>query len=505
MASPQGNDAPTARYSVRLGVARQWVNRRVETFTFLDADTVRRRMSIDLTLPATGMLGEGDTALVPLMMLEKRDLRNLDVRGPEDQSLPVLNTAQNTKVAVAGLKAHIEHLLADLQIADAEKTVDGGPLTEVVESRDLGGTLAIEHLAPGQPLARSLAHLDPGVRSEIERLIRELERSFLLLVPLDYASGRRLICKVSYDAALKAQGNPSRLDRLYWRANRILSSVGLLGRLEVFDNLPVGLCSSYHAELVPPRDVYVVESALTVLRQGATIEDEPERDEHKFRPHVRSTPKARGDVGTLTVIFHAHRQELLLPLAFSGLLITVVLGLLPANVYVLDRQTLAALLLVPFALSAYYIRGQENNYVTHMLAGVRLLALLPLAAALFALTLEALGQIPTAAHTVASADTLQELRIAFIAAATPTVVLFLAVVAPFARTITRRPIRALQRRERETMRAGGDAAPKHLTAWAIIIVGVLLFAGLGYGCWRGASIWLKAPSPSAPSAMVNKE
>jgi len=50
---------------------RTWVTRRIETFTFLEADTVRRRMSVDFTLPPSSTLSDGDMALVPLMLLTK--------------------------------------------------------------------------------------------------------------------------------------------------------------------------------------------------------------------------------------------------------------------------------------------------------------------------------------------------------------------------------------------------------------------------------------------------
>jgi hypothetical protein len=322
----------------------------------------------------------------------------------------------------------------------------------------------------------------------------------LLLVPLEYRAGERVIAKVSYDVALRRQNGSSSSGYLRFFVNRAVSSVGLVGRAEVFDNLAVGLCESYHAEVVPPRDVYVAEPALAVLREGATVEDEPELDNHKFRPHVHVVPEARGDTGTLSLIFHAYRQELLLPLAFSGVLISATLGLMPARVYSLDGQTLAALLLVPFALSAYYIRGQENSYATHMLIGVRMLVLLPLAAALTALSLVALGSVPPAKGHPVGQGTFDLLQVAFLFAALPTALLIVSLISPGVGTVLRPKIRAAAGKDRETERKG--ETPRK--GWRLV-GGVAILLAIGaivYGCYWAATIWLETSAPSVPAATI---
>jgi hypothetical protein len=255
MSEPGKSTGGAARGAVRLAMARNWVNRRVETFSFLDAETVRCRMSIDLTLPAMSFVTAGDFVFVPLLALAKRDLRNLDVRGPDDRPLPVLTTQQNAEAVVRGIKEQLTPLLPPGTALDANHE---RKLREIVEARDVDGS-ATAYLKSDAPMGFLL-----------DRVSDELVRS-----------------------------------------------------------------------------------------------------------HLRAVPATRGDTATLTVVLHAYRQELLFPLAFSGLLISVVLALLPAHVYTIDAQTVAALLLVPFALSAYYIRGQDNSYVTRMLRGARLLVLFP--------------------------------------------------------------------------------------------------------------------------------
>jgi hypothetical protein len=510
-------DAPEygnhAYYAVRLGMRRRWITRRNETFTFLDADTVRRRMSVDFTLPPSSTLEPGDMALVPLMLLTKQDLRNLDVRNGAGEALAVLSTEQNETASVLGLKGVLGRLVDDLRADHPDRVVDEQALKDIVYARPPYGSLATD-VANG-PLDRQLSHAEEGSRTQIEGFIGELERNFMLLVPLEYWPGQRQVCKLSYDAAIRLQ-RASRGARIYSSANRALSSVGLVGRVEFFDNLAVGLGGSYHAEAVPPRDTYIAEAALAVRRPGSPIDDDPITDDHAFRPHLRATPRQRGDEGKLSLIIHAHRGELLLPLAFSSLLISVVLGFLPTRAYHVDGQTLAALLLVPFALSTFYIRSQENSYVTVMLRGVRLLATLPLLAAVWAIGLVALGILPPEANSTLSSHALAEIRVPFLVAATATALLLLATISSAIGHVTRPVIRAQQKRARQAIRERFDAAKDEDgepakrrvralgRAFAAAIVTLLIVGALGYSGWRAASKWWEGAVPPVPHTTLKK-
>src|SRR4051812_46948176 len=81
--APDPAEAPAAaraRYAAFLALTFDtWVHRRTETFRFLDAYTVRRRMSVDFTLPEGRHLALGETVFVPLMILRKENLRNFDI------------------------------------------------------------------------------------------------------------------------------------------------------------------------------------------------------------------------------------------------------------------------------------------------------------------------------------------------------------------------------------------------------------------------------------------
>src|SRR4051794_5545538 len=67
-------------YVTRLALnPRRWVLRRVESFTFIDAHTVRRRMSVDFELMTNPAVEEGQLVWIPVLMVAERDLRALDL------------------------------------------------------------------------------------------------------------------------------------------------------------------------------------------------------------------------------------------------------------------------------------------------------------------------------------------------------------------------------------------------------------------------------------------
>jgi hypothetical protein len=160
-----------------------------------------------------------------------------------------------------------------------------------------------------------------------------------------------------------------------------------------------------------------------------------------------------------------------------------------------------ALLLVPFALSAYYIRGQENSCATHMLIGVRLLVLLPLGAALTALTLLALGLIPPPKGVVVSQSTFDLLQAAFLFAVFPTALLLASLASPPIGRALRRRIRAVAKKDREAERDG--QTPKQAGRRVLAVAALLAVGAIAYGCYCGATIWLETEPPSEPVATIS--
>jgi hypothetical protein len=96
---------------IHLHEETAWMHRRVETVELLDASHVRRRVSVDFSIPETnfieGMVRARFVNYLPLALLQKRPLVNFDVRDESGQSVPVLSKAENAELAYRMLRTLI--------------------------------------------------------------------------------------------------------------------------------------------------------------------------------------------------------------------------------------------------------------------------------------------------------------------------------------------------------------------------------------------------------------
>lgn len=445
-----------ARYALRLALnPRAWVRRRVETFEFLDAATVRRRMSVDVVLPPSSRFDSGVTVYVPLMLLKKRDLRNFDLRDEQSGALPLLNSNESGALAVRGLR---RYLSAFDEVTDEHARVLGVVVTERVGQRAreaLDGKL--------KPLLAAVPEAD---RDSVRELIEQLDDAFLVMAGIPYEPRSRRVLKFSYDLEHRTGESAGRLQRAYLFGLHLVASFGLLPRVERFEGLVVGLGESYHAEVVPPVDTYVDDARLKVADR------EPIVDTHRFRPHLHAVSESPGDRGTLTLLMHAQREGLVLPLLFSALAISGTLALVPRNADRLDGQTLAALLLVPFALAAFFIRSAENSYVTQMLRGVRVTAAAPVGAGVLTIAMLGLGFLdPPGEDTSSSTTVVDVARYAAWVSGGATALLAAAAVAPPVGRRVRPKIQWLVRHAR-----GWSSAKLRASAGLAILIGCVLVA-----------------------------
>src|SRR4051794_31340889 len=90
---------------VLLANGQRWRHRRVETLTPVSAAFVRRRISIDFTVPGelhAGLQLSGTRAdgqwLVPLGWLARRQLVNFDLRSAADEPVPLLLAQQTARL-----------------------------------------------------------------------------------------------------------------------------------------------------------------------------------------------------------------------------------------------------------------------------------------------------------------------------------------------------------------------------------------------------------------------
>jgi hypothetical protein len=423
----------------------QWISRRVEQAAYLDDSTVRWRVSVTFVLPEPEFFGAGisptlstgSKIYVPLVLLSKRPLTHFHARNEDDRSLPVLATAQNGRLAAAGMSALIWGLaeqrlnreLSDhtLKVIDAVVTAPTVTANPIVQSALNEGELA--EVLSEEDIYRTLMY--------------ELSSSFMLMVPLVYEPGRERVIKYAYTAPLP------------WKRGirATAAAFGLADFRADLDVLALGASASYHIEIEAPPDVRL--AAATVVGQYMDRErgkrfpvaldidgDSPRVNLHAARPSERvlklasetapykevrrprrwCKPKPRAapessdrvkaaaealptlveadDRGLANVLF---RNELsgtfIAAVLVSGLTCLLLWGA-RTRLLDLDGQTGAEILLaLPILAAGYLTRPGEHAFATRLLLGIRFLALLVGVCALLVAALLGAGVTQAASTT----------------------------------------------------------------------------------------------------------
>jgi hypothetical protein len=178
---------------VLLANGQRWRHRRVETLTPVSAAFVRRRISIDFTVPdelhaglrLTGTGAHGQW-LVPLGWLARRQLVNFDLRSTADEPVPLL-LGQETARLTEDLLV-LAAVRAGLDARDAEAVDEA---TRIIErAADERPVEDVESLERG---AHAL-----GLDEQFASLVGASARGFLLLAVLPQVAGRQVV-KVQSD------------------------------------------------------------------------------------------------------------------------------------------------------------------------------------------------------------------------------------------------------------------------------------------------------------------
>ena len=170
-----------------------WTHRRVEHVTFLEEDLVRRRISVDLTVPERAPEA-WNARLLPLGLLRKGRLAQFDLRREGGESVPLLSSAQNGPLSTEVLVA-----AAGLVVGEA------GPVPE-------GLRASLATIATGDVGAAVEAWRGLGVEQGDEADWREvlaadgwfmelalnLAHNFLVLAVVEAKAGERRVLKLSY-------------------------------------------------------------------------------------------------------------------------------------------------------------------------------------------------------------------------------------------------------------------------------------------------------------------
>ncbi|HLB21365.1 MAG TPA: hypothetical protein VK605_04610 [Solirubrobacteraceae bacterium] len=336
---------------------RSWINRRVEQVGYLDEKTVRRRITIDFTVPR---FEDGSESLpyVPVAQLAKHKLVNFDLRDASGSALPMLTAEHNERLSSSLLLAVARRVGGD----------DVDSITEKYIPKLVGGTPDEREFAwrrifpPDGPVGDRLLEI-----SWLKTLATEVRNNFILYMPIGaWDSGARRIIKLAFEAPRPAVDPKGLTARLGWR--------------DVPDSFEVplaGYCGSYHFEVEAPPEMEVTSGTFDGTQNGDSVQDfisSPTR-----RAHFNLSGLDRSS-GLVTVLLRAHSRDLLGGAAlFSALNALVLLFVfLRLSEFVNENgidAVVATLLVIPGLLVGYVARPSEHALLTSFLTGLRLIAM----------------------------------------------------------------------------------------------------------------------------------
>jgi hypothetical protein len=272
-----------------IGDWSKWVRRRVETISYETANSVRRRVSVDLRLLDAifrePIMRWGDELVhyVPIAQLRKQSLVNFDLRDEEDRALPLITKNRNSKIASAMLVAAAQSVVAkEINGLQGAITITDPSIIEIptwleynfhqiayLNPQRTGrepGALEIfknKFLSPAEPLPIEVwtwnRSTDESLSTPVDagawysllgsdlgfvRLAYDVARLFLICVPLTYEKGRRRIVKFSYTEYL---GQPEA--RSAQAIKRAAVTLGFAERWNRFEDWLEGVPRSSQSQL----------------------------------------------------------------------------------------------------------------------------------------------------------------------------------------------------------------------------------------------------------------
>jgi hypothetical protein len=313
----------------------------VETITVLSHERVRRRVSVDFTVPEAHRgeieLSDGQW-VVPLAYLAKRLLVNFDLFMEDESAVPLLRSDEAQSIA-----RELLYVMLDIDTEDAIEE-DVGPLIEWILAAGPEEAAAVD--AAVEELEGALGPL-PGFSA----LALQLTRGFLLCAVLNDVSRRRVI-KFAYDQPLARPGRSAHF----------------------YDTPGCSEAASYHAEVLVPDEMRARTTDMVDDVTGTVLAHGP-RDTDRPAIHFIADPDAEMKPG-LSVSYGAERGRFLVPAAIVAWVIALGLALpwlfadLPALAGA-PSPAIAILLSSSALFSGLVLRLGEHPLVRLMLAPYR--------------------------------------------------------------------------------------------------------------------------------------
>ncbi len=227
--------------------SEDWIHRQVERVDIQPTGDTVHRVSMDLTVPADlALAGSRGAVVVPVTLLQKGPLSGFTVVGPEELPVPLLETAANSRLSAAFLRALAA---ATYGYPPAQEPFEVRLFIEDIVSSDLrAGRQATDRLRQflqDRDRGQDGASADPVEAATFFSMVEVFSRCFLMAIELDASMlGRRCVVKYSY---LDTRNDPH--DRPRYEMSWDLEHFGVAG--------------SYHFELLSPQLLEIASLTLT--------------------------------------------------------------------------------------------------------------------------------------------------------------------------------------------------------------------------------------------------
>jgi|SRR3984957_6450062 len=356
---------------------RSWERRRVETVSFIDYDTIRRRTTIDLSMKT---ISESSTAcpffvdrpLVPIALMKKDLLASFDLRDAAGGAISVVPRDVDAFFAwsilcrwarrgLSRTNAPVPQLILDhlKHIAYSFPKSDDVITSPVVAS----------WIAPNSWSASMKIRWQRLLKNEqFERILRQFTFNYLLIAQLP-ALPEVQIVKFSFEECITLNA-ATKSELLGYDAAEF-----------PIETPSIGWGRSFHLQVEPPTDMIITDMQLLKLEDIARSVKYPERYEIKIGngfAQIHTTNELETANYTVSVLMRVSVSGYLRAAWISTMFAALILAL--GNVYLerLERAVqnraeaaVALLLVVPSLVSAYLVRPGEHAIASKLLRYLR--------------------------------------------------------------------------------------------------------------------------------------
>jgi hypothetical protein len=394
---------------------RAWVHRRVETIEFLDDTWVRRRVSVDFTVPksstyqnAMSPLAPG-FAMLPIHLLRKRLLRNFDMRDHDGAALPILTKEQNQLLGDALVMSQVMRVSREQNLpAVTPATSQLKELIDLVHegsaenARSTRQALFERYAAAGTANALSVALSGDTV---VVPLMKELASDFHLCVTIRADPAERRVVKFSYaelvgpvahvrgpigytggfgPAARPFVGTspPIGARELGTAVTGFIRKLGDLlgwGPMVIATETMVGTAESTHIEVPAPEESFIEKASLVLLSDDGTEGEEIARDGPTQRLHMQVSSIAQPAYCKLRLSVRLRARGPVVAALFTTAGTAVLLsgGLAVRwvwNTQLVGETPALVLLAIPGIYAAYLFGPGQHQLVRKLFVGLRLVS-----------------------------------------------------------------------------------------------------------------------------------